>query len=172
MSAPAPQGPEVVINLITNQIRSNIEAVLATVRADRSDPRITTPKPVSYYISEKFDPLQMPAVFVLLEDDDFQKDKKESNYENGKMTVYTNMVISDLDTEVLTRRCYRYMAAMRKVLDQVDLTSQNNEIKITIVVESGKFSPTYTKAQKPGAATGVFMKEFSLRCSVYYSENF
>jgi hypothetical protein len=166
------QEPEVVVDMVIALLRSKMDAELAAMRTDRHDPRVSTEKPLNYMISEKFDPLSLPGIYVIADDVDFQNSQKEANYISAKLDMHVNCVVGDKDTELLTRKSYRYMGVLRRILHQANLTSANNKAKIVIVVEHAGFTPIYTKAQKEGAAAGVFMKECSLTCKVSVMEAF
>lgn len=172
MSYTAAQTPEVLCDLITSTIRTNIEAALSALRTDRSDPRVQTPKPIEYFISEHNDPYKCPAVFVIADDLDFQQEQMGANFVDAKARINVSIVVEDRVAELLTRGAYRYATALKTVLEQANLTSQNNKVKMSLVVNRMRFSPLYTKAQKQGETSGVFRKEAVLECEVRHFENF
>lgn len=172
MSFTAGQSPEVLVDSIIAYLRTNIEDALASVRSDRADARIATPKPVQYFVSEQTDPHQCPAVFVIPDNIDWQKEQKGANFAPGKTRINISVVCEDRVTETLTRMVYRYAAAVKTLADQTNLTSANNKVTMAVVVNRTSFSPLYTDAQKKGQTSGVFRKEVVLECDVFHYENF
>lgn len=165
------QEPEVLVDLIIAELRAKMDQALSDMRTDRDDPRISTTKPVSYYVSESFDALQTPAIYVIADEVDYRNVEMKANYIAGKMLTNISIIVEDQDTEILTRRCFRYVAAIREIIHLDNLTSSNNAAKIVVVVERIKFSRLYTKAQQKGETSGVFRKEAVLYCSVHITEN-
>jgi hypothetical protein len=172
MSYTAGQSPEVLVDQMTALIRQNIESALASIRTDRSDARIATPKPKEYFISSNNDPYSAPAVFVVAEDIDWQKEQTGANFVNAKARINVSIVVEDRTVEILTRMVYRYATALKTVLDQTNLTSSNSKVKMTVVVKRTSFSALYTTAQKANETSGVFRKEALLECEVVHFEKF
>src|SRR6185503_5784677 len=158
MTITAGQSPEVLCDEIIDFFRTNVDATLAALRTDRDDPRISTTKPVNYFISDQSQPYQCPAVFVIADEIDWQKEQKGANFVNAKARINVSIVCEDRNTEILTRAVYRYMNAFKTMADQTNLTSQNSKVKMTIVVNRTRFSPLYSNAQKKGETAGVFKK--------------
>lgn len=165
----ARQLAERVVDLVTTQIKSNIDTVLAGIRADRNDPRISTEKPASYYISDRISmALKTPAVFVICKDIDFQKEIKGANHVNARVNLQVSVIVEDRDSEIMTRRSYRYLSAMHECLDQITMVGANNKIKIETIVDRANFSPVFTSDDERGA----FRKEVVLDVTAFSYENF
>ena len=162
------QLPEAVVDLITDKIQAEINQALIDMRADRDDPRISTELPIKYYISERVDPFQTPAVFVIAKDIDFQKEARGANHVNARVSIQISLVCEDRVTEILTRRVYRYGGVLHTILDQAELTSANNKAKIILIVERSDFSPVFVS---PGES-GTFRKEVLLYITANVFENF
>jgi hypothetical protein len=164
--------PEHLADDITTFIQSNVEAALARVRSERSDPRIKTNKPVKYYISETVDPRETPAVYVIIPEIDFQKETDKANFISAKSPLFISVVVEDINSEVLTRRIWRYTAAIAELVDQHDLTGTTGGYKLVVVVNKVRFSKQYTNAQAKGETSGVFRMEGVLECQIRHFENF
>jgi hypothetical protein len=146
--------PEHLADDITTYLRANIEAALARVRVERSDPRITT-----------------PAVYTIFPEIDFKKKEKNANYISAESPFMCSVVVEDVNTEVLTRRVWRYVAALAEALDNLHLTGQTGAYKLVVVVNKARFSKLYTNAQAKGETSGVFRLEGVLECAVSHFEN-
>lgn len=171
MSFTARQSPEVLVDLIVSQIQTNIAAALTQVRTDRNDPRIDTQVPRDYFISETYDPYQCPAIFVVCEDVDWQKEQMGANFIAARAHVKVFCVVEDVKTEVLTRMTQRYEAALQVVLDQVSLTSANSKVKMISVVKRSKFSNVFRQGSSQGSES-PYRKEVLLELDVMHYENF
>lgn len=161
---------ETDIDLIETQIKSNIATALADVRTQRADPTVSTEPPNGYYIYEKSQAYRCPAVFIIGDRIDFKKLEKQANFIDAVSRINVTVLIEDKDAERLTIKAWRYQAALHEVLDQVQLTSADSRVKITIVVMNASFSPLYSLTQDPTAANAIFRKEVVLECDVHHYE--
>ena len=163
----ARQNPEVIVDAVVGLLRSKMETTLVEVRTDRHDPRITTEKPASYFISERNEPTTTPAVFVLTESCDFQKEMKGANHVNARINLRVHCIVEDRDTEILTRRLWRYLAAIQKILDQAILEDPT-KYKAVLNTERYEFTPSFV----PNDERGAFRNELMLSVTAYVYENF
>lgn len=163
---------ETDIALMQTQIQTNIVAALAAVSATRADNKVATDAPKDYYIYPKAKGYRTPCVFLIADDVDFRKRERGQNHINATNKINVSVLIEDKDAERLTRKAYRYQAALHQVLDQVTLTSSDLKVKITIVVARATFSPLYTDTTDPTAPNAVFRKEVVLECEIEHYESF
>ena len=162
---------EIATDLILKEIKSNIEAALVDVRADRSDPSVSTEAPRSYYIYAGALSYQAPAVFVICDTIDFQKDEG-ANHLNSRMEFKVAVVVEDYDMVKLTKKAWRYQAALHKILDQTQLLSDSGKEKLTLVIEFASFSPEFTDSGAPGNERMMYRKEIMLEVTVRHFEGF
>jgi hypothetical protein len=137
------------VEMVLDLIKSDIATALVDIRADRSDPRTRTTVPVTYFNHEP--PawaFKSPAIWVVCDNIDFGLEKGQ-NHINASVFINVGIVIEDRLLKDLTRRCYRYQAAL-----------------LTILVRNATFSPVFTDAQEKGNARGVFRKECVLELEV------
>jgi hypothetical protein len=154
------------VEMVLDLIKSDIATALVDIRADRSDPRTRTTVPVTYFNHEP--PawaFKSPAIWVVCDNIDFGLEKGQ-NHINASVFINVGIVIEDRLLKDLTRRCYRYQAALHKILAQRCLNSTDEEVRITILVRNATFSPVFTDAQEKGNARGVFRKECVLELEV------
>lgn len=162
--------PEHLADDIIAYLRTNFEAALVKVRTERADPRVATPKPLKYYISEYADPRETPAVFVVIPEIDNKKDVSKANYICAESPLFVSVVVEDQDTEVLTRRIWRYTAALAEMLDGLHLTGPSGTYSMIIVVNKERYSKLYTNAQAEGDTSSVFRLEGVIECQLRHFE--
>lgn len=163
---------EGTVNLMMTQIQNNIAGALANVRADVNNPVVTTESPRSYFIYPKAHGYRGPAVFVIADNIDFRKEQRGANFISAVIRVNVTVMVEDRNAELLTRRAWRYQSALYQILDETQLVSADNKLKIVIIVKNARYSPTYTTAKDPSAPEGIFRQEVMLECDVEHWENF
>ena len=161
---------ETDVELILDQIKSNITAALLEVSNFRTDQKVALDNPKDYFIYPRAQGYRTPCVFVIPDRVDFRKDEKAANFIDATSRINVTVLIEDKDAERLELKCWRYQAALHKVLDQVPLTSDDSGVRITIEVMNAAFSPMYSLTQDPSAPNAVFRKEVVLECDVYHYE--
>jgi hypothetical protein len=160
-----------VTNMIT-YIQSNISAALDTVGANATTPpSVNIPNPKEYFIFPKPHGYQLPAIFVLCDDFDFNIDKMKSNFVNATVKVNVSAVIEGQTEDETTYVTWRYLSALHSVLDQTPIISTDNLLKLVVVVYHASFSPLYMRTESNGDG-GKFRKEIVLKCDVTHLENY
>lgn len=168
---------EWTVNLVTEQIKNNIQGVLVGVNLVlgnneplMGEPLMSFEPPRDYYTYPKAMGYRTPAVFVIADRIDFQKREKAANYINANIRLNVSVLIEDKDADRITRKAYRYQSALHEVLDQVQLFSGDGALKITVVVQNAAFSPLYSNTDDPSAPGSVYRKEVSLELDCYAYE--
>lgn len=163
---------EGAVNLITATIQQNIATALDAVQADSPDHQVTTEPPRTYFIYADAKGFRTPAVFVIAEDMDFRQRERGGNFIDALDRINVSILVEDRNTELLTKRCWRYQSALHTVLDETQLTSADNKLKIVIVVRRASYSPTYSLTKDKNSPDAVFRKEVLLECDVDHYENY
>lgn len=162
---------ETAVREIESLIKSEIAGVLAALRTDRGDAKVSTEPPQSYFIFEEAKTYRTPAVFVIARDIDFQKQTYRANHVTAKISVGVSVVVEDKDKEKLTIKAWRYQTALQEILDQKNIVVPSDKAKLFLVVNSAAFSPTFAADQMKGSQ-GVFRKEVALDVEVQQRESF
>lgn len=163
---------EITTDLVQTHIQNNIAAALTSVRDDRADNNVSTEPPQSYFYFPNAQGYRLPAVFTIVDSIDFQKREKGGNYVTAKVKMNISVLVEDRDMYRLTKKAWRYQAALYNILDETQLTDDPNKVKIIIIVENATYSSIYSVAQETGNAQGVFRKEVVLECEIQQIENF
>jgi hypothetical protein len=159
-------------DLITAHLKSVLPGILSALRIQRNDPTVSTEPPRSYFKYEKARGYEAPAVFVIGETMDFRQAEKGANHVNAESQVNVTVVVEDKSSELLQKKSYRYMAALHEALEQANLQSSDQKLKIVVRVARAENSPLYSNAKDEKSANAVFRKEVSLICEVDHFENF
>lgn len=159
------------VDLILTHIKTNIAAALADVRADRTDPIVTTEPPKSYFIYPMAVGYKTPAVFVIGDSMQFMQ-PNGPNFIKALSSINVTVLIEDRTAERLTIKAFRYMAALHEVLEQTNLQTADNKLKIVCKVTRAENSPLYSTKEDESAPDNVFRKEVSLFLEVDHWENF
>lgn len=166
------QGAEGAINLIIPYIQSNIGSALNSVAANVGNPKIALSNPKEYYIYEKPQGYQLPAVFVICDEFDFRVQEMKSNFVNAKAKIKVSILVEDQDANNLTYSAWRYQSALISLLNNAQILSASGNLKLIVVVYRARFSPTYMRAESKSGEGGAFRKEIVLDCEVEHYENF
>lgn len=158
------------ILLISSYIKSNIAASLANVRGLWNDAKVTTEPPQDYFIYQKPQGYRLPAVFVIHQQMDFRIAEQKANFINGKSQIDVSVVVEDKDEFLLTIKAFRYQQALHQVLDQAQIISGDNNLKLIVVVYRHTFSPHWA-AKEDGSDDVNFRREVVLECQVEHLEN-
>jgi hypothetical protein len=167
---------EWAVDLVTKQIQGNIQLALVDVNLVlTTDPVNPAPvmsfePPRDYYTYPKAMGYRTPACFVIADRIDFQKREKGANHINANIRLNVSILVEDKDADRITRKAYRYQAALQEVLDQVQLVSTDGALKIVVVVQNAAFSPLYSNTDDPTAPGTVYRKEVSLELDCYAYE--
>jgi hypothetical protein len=161
---------EGAVDLIESYIQTNLPGALDAQSAYYTD-GINLENPREYFIYPKSKGLQPPCVFVIGDALDFKISENKSNFVNGEDRINVSIVAEDTDETRLTRKVYRYQAALHQVLDEAEIISLDSQLKIVVVVYNAAFSDIYMRKETTGDG-GNFRKEVSLQCRVAHFENF
>ncbi len=159
-------------DMIVAHVRANIPAALDSLAFQWGDNLVSLQEPRSYFIYEEAKGYQCPAIFVLAEDADFRQ-AKGANYVNALAYFNVEAMIEDRNAELLTRKAYRYQAALESVLQAEPIVNAERTMKIVVKVVRAGFSPIYT-AQDVDQNTpkGMFRKAMWLSCEIEQYEKF
>lgn len=162
---------EIAVDLLEAKIKAEIAAALLDVRTDRADALVTTEVPRSYFIYDSAQVYRCPAVFISPKDIDFDKDLG-ANHINASVNIRIAVIVEDKDMRLLNKKAWRYQAALHKILNQAQLVSLDNKVKITTIVRGASFSREFTLAQAEGESRGMFQKEVALDMDCRHREGF
>ncbi len=166
----AAQFTEKARGLILAQIKSNIVAALAAVRADRSDPSVNVTPPQSYFIYDEAHTFQCPAIFVVADSFEVPEDRTGANQVSAVLKIFVSAVVEGQDAQQLTVLSERYQSALFYILHWSNLIDQTANVKCWVRVVRGTFSPLYTR-KRAGDNIGSFRKEIVLELEVKHYEN-
>jgi hypothetical protein len=167
---------EFTVDAIQKKLQDDIETALTDVETLHQNGLQAAPviplsseKPRDYYIFETQRAYRTPAVFLIADSIDFQKERG-GNFIDAKVRIYCSVVIEDKDADRLTRKAWRYQAALTQVLDQAVLQNSTNQIKMVVKVSDAAFSPLASVSTDPSDRGAVFRKEVSLTLTVEHFE--
>ncbi len=160
---------ETTVLSIRDHIKTNIAGILASLRTERGDAKVSTEPPQSYFIYERAKQYKTPACFVVLRDMDFQKSATGANHITARAGVTVSIVVEDKDREKLTIKAWRYQAALHELLDQTILDVTGT--KIFLIVQDASFSPIFT-VDTAATSDGVFRQEMALSVEAQGREGF
>lgn len=161
-------GPEIAVNLIEAQIKATIATNLANVRTERNDPIVTTEPPKEYFIYPTSQAYRAPAIFTIFEGQKILNKESDGNFINAVDDIVVIAVLEDRLERLLTRKAWRYQAALMQSLHLTTLTNSDNGLRLFVKVDSCEFSAIV----KSGDTNELlFRKEMGLRLSVDHIEN-
>ena len=160
------------VNLVKDHLKSTLPTVLAALRVQRADAKVSTEPPAEYLTFEKAQGYRTPCVFILGETMDFRQQAMGANHVNASSTVNVTVVLEERNADLLQIKSYRYMAALHECLEQANLESSDNLVKIQVRVARAENSPLYSNAKDEQSATAVFRKEVTMVCEIEHYENY
>jgi hypothetical protein len=167
---------EFTVDAIQKKLEDDIEAALLAVEtlhqtglAASNQVAVSCEPPRDYYIFETQRAYRTPAVFLIADSIDFQKERG-ANFIDAKVRIYCSVVIEDRDANRLTRKAWRYQAALTQVLDQAVLQNVDGQLKMVVKVSDAAFSPLASVSTDPSDRGAVFRKEVSLTLTVEHFE--
>lgn len=168
---------EYTCTLMRDKILSDLKAALDQVWSDRADEMnwpltLEMPEAASIFFHTPAQVMKAPALFIIAEDSNYRKREKAANHINSLDRVNVAIVVEDRTQELLTKKAWRYHAALHQVLDQAILTSSDQTTRLAVVVTNSVFSPHYSDSKNPASDSSTFRQEFALECSVEHWENF
>lgn len=170
-----PKLSEGATQLLVSYIQSNISAALDSVATNAvaaGNPSIALPNPVSYFIYPKAAGYRLPAIFVISDDMDFRIQDKKANFINAKDYFNISALIEDQTEDNMTEAAWRYQQALYWILDEANILSSDNALKLIVVVYKSKISPTFMRTESSPGDGGKFRKEIVLQCQVEHMENY
>jgi hypothetical protein len=163
---------EWAVDLVTAKVKADIADALASVNSTLPPdaPMLSYEAPRDYFTYPKAMGYRTPACFVIADRVDFQKREKAANYINANVRLNLTVLIEDKDADKITRKAYRYQAALHELLDQTQVVSADGKVKITVVVQNAGYSALYSNTDDPNAPGAVYRKEVSLELDCYHYE--
>jgi len=160
---------EITRDLVLNQIKTTIAASLAEIRSDRDDAVVSTEPPKSYFIYAPAASYRCPAIFVVVDRMDFKQFDAGANFVPATVTMYVSVLVEDKDETLLTIKADRYYTAIHQSINQKNITSADDLVKISIKVMSAQFGEFWKfKGDSP---QGMFRKEVRLTLNVEHYES-
>jgi hypothetical protein len=127
---------EAARDLVLNKLKSNFNNFLADADNLYSDGINLEPiDDTSFYISYRFQTLRPPAIYVLFENHAFQY-SEAPNFLDSNDRCLVVLSCEDVDGEVLTRKSERYGRILFGCLNQEELVTQDQRLKIQVLVET------------------------------------
>lgn len=156
-------------DLILDHLKSNINTEIANSDYYRADGINIEPiNTEAFYISEKFIDLQPPAVYVI-KDGPMTMDYSDSpNWLQGDSHFMVVVSAEDVGADILEKKCETFGQIVFKLLDQLDLVSSDNRLKIHLVIESVDFSDLM--AQKHGQIGEIYRRDVILKVKAKHCE--
>lgn len=158
-------------NLLLDYIKANIGAALDTIAGQVGMPQVSLDNPKEYFIYEQPEAYECPAVFVVLDEEDFRVQERKANHINADDRFQISIAVEDQDATLLTYKAWRYQSALFNILNGATLTSGDNSLVLKSFVYRARFSPVYTRPEGQGPG-GKFRKEIMLECTIAHLENF
>lgn len=157
-------------DLIVDYIQAHISAALDAVATGvaSNQPKMSIENPKAYYVYPKAKAYDSPAIFVILDEMDFNIQLNKSNFINATDKVNVSVVVEDQDESILSYKAWRYQSALHSVLDEATMVSSDNKLQLKCVVYRASFSTLYENTDGPGG----FRKEVVLQCEINHAENF
>lgn len=166
----AAQFTEKARDQILAQIKANIVAELAAIRANRADPIVNVQPPLEYFIYDNAHTYQCPAIFVVADSYEIPEEKTGANQITATLKFFVSAVVEGNEDKSLTLLTERYQSALHSILHWQNLVDPVNNVKDWVRVVRGTFSPLYTK-KRAGDNIGSFRKEVVLELEVQHYEN-
>jgi hypothetical protein len=163
---------EISVGLIITYLQANIAAELSSVATQRADGiGVETPITSSYFIYPKARGYRPPAIFVIAVDNDFRLNTGP-NFVNSLEKINVAVMVEDKDRTRITKKAWRYQAALTRLLNGAQITSSDSKVKIITKLVRDSFSPLYNyTAKDEESPEAVFRKEYVVELEVEHYEN-
>lgn len=149
---------EYVVNGLITFLEANLPTKLAELQAEYNDGIILDPIK-GYYISEKKDVPEFPAIFVIDDETDFPDQRND--YVVGIHRLLVVVAVTDQNEDNLTHKLWRYRRAIAEVVNQ------DNTLGIgALKADFGRFFPTPMFTDK----SATFMKDSYMQVEVWTQE--
>lgn len=159
---------ESATDLILAELKAKIGPTLEAMRSVANLEKnrgLPTPPFQEYFIARNIKAMRAPAVFVIADEIDFKKDRG-ANFITATASFQIAAVVEAQIMEDAARICFRYQAALQKILDNASLTTADQALRIVCIVRTGKFTEEYDPSEKPGTTSAVWRKGVLLRVDV------
>lgn len=142
---------EKIVDLAFEFLRANFNEWLTKADHKYSDGiSLEKVEPNRYYITDKIQPLKLPAIFMLYGESAVQY-TDNPNYLNTEDQALFVLSFEDMDAEKLTRKAWRYSRVLFGVLNLLDLEDDGGRLKARIVPQRVVYTdPIVSKLQKSG----------------------
>lgn len=174
----APRLLEATEQLITDEIKAKIETALTAVRAQ--NPASTTPQnrqvnvilPQSYFNFVDATDYKLPAVFVVGKTFNSRQAEKGANHIAGMAEVQVSIVVEDRTALACNTQAYRYSSAIYGILEQANLKTSDNRVKVFVRVNRVENSDLFTNTEDKTRSETRFRKEISFYVEADHFENY
>lgn len=124
---------EAAANLIIDKIKAEFNPALISIDNQYSDGISLEPvKAEAIYISDKFETLQPPAIFVLFGNTAFNY-TKDQNYLDASDECVIVVSGEDVGADRLTKKMWRYARVIYSLFNLTDLVTADQRLKITCI---------------------------------------
>lgn len=162
---------ETAVSMIETELKAQFPTVLTALRALRTDAKVSTEEPKSYFRWAGAMTYRCPAVFTIADSFDLMNAARGSNIIAGQHKITVSVVVEDRIKDNLVTKAYRYQAALHKILHLTSLTSSDGKVRLLIKVERHNFSPEFSESTEDKTPQSVFRKEVALELDVEHNEN-
>lgn len=161
---------ETVVNLIRDYLQANFNAALTDIDNQYSDGiSLEKVNPSSIYISDAFQSLQLPAIYILFEEHAFQYTNDPNYLESDDKCVIV-LSADQIGQESLTRKMWRYARVLNGLLNLLDLHDAQNRLNIRLMVQ--RVGYTATVSDKVSREQSRFRKDCVIELQIKHYENF
>lgn len=153
MTTPATKGPLLsgaAREAVMAYLQANLNNVIALKDQAPTTGVVLEPIPSSsYYISDSFDPLKFPALFVLMKKLKFNW-TPGPNWINGEHELQIVIVAEEMGADRLQQKVEGYERVLFDTLDQVSVADPAGRIQLKLVSDQVEFSDTFEKRMTEG----------------------
>lgn len=122
------------------------------------------------YISERYEPVQVPAVFIVPSISRRDLKTHDRNALIQSHDVVVTVLVEDLRLDALTRKTWRYALAMNNLFHERAERGPRGSSLVTLIQEID-YSPVYMQ-RVADSNTRTYRKDASLRVAVRHGETF
>ena len=161
---------EKVVDMLLEQLKNNFNNYCSDIDNYYSD-GISLEKidENAYYITNQYEPLRMPSIFVLFEDHAFQY-SRDPNYLESSDSCIVVVTSEDVGAATLTRKMWRYGRVLYSCLNLVDLVSGDGRLKLKVIPNRlGYTQPITEKLKERGRK---FRMDAVLELTIQHYEKF
>lgn len=151
-------------------LQANLNTIIATPDQQSLADGITLDqfKSEAFYISDSFDPLYMPACFVLIGRFKFDY-TDDPNWVKGYHELKIVILTEEMGADRLQRKVEGYERAIFATLDQKSVSDPENRLQLKLVSDNVDFSDTFEKRMTDSRKK--FRKSVIYEFKAYHFEN-